>query len=55
MADLRLAEAGVMTVKRLVNCGAIQARRVQVVVAPLRLVRGIGSPCRVVAVEEASL
>jgi kynurenine formamidase len=52
-ADRCLAEAGIMTVKRLVGCGAIQARRVQVVVAPLRLVRGVGSPCRVVAVEEA--
>jgi kynurenine formamidase len=51
--DYRLAEAGIMTVKRLVNCGALPGGRVQVIVAPLRIVRGIGSPCRVVAVEGA--
>ena len=49
--DFRLAEAGIMTVKRLVNCGAIGERRCRLIVAPLRLVRGVGSPCRVVAVE----
>ena len=49
--DYRLAEAGIMTLKRLVNCGQIQAGRVRLIVAPLRLVRGIGSTCRVVAVE----
>ena len=51
--DYRLAEAGIMTLKRLVNCGQIQAGRVRLIVAPLRLVRGIGSTCRVVAVEGA--
>ena len=40
-----------MTIKRLVNCGAIQERRCRLIVAPLRVVRGVGSPCRVVAVE----
>jgi kynurenine formamidase len=49
--DYKLAEAGIMTVKRLVNCGQIKSRRVRLIVAPLRVVRGIGSPCRVVAVE----
>ncbi len=49
--EYRLAEAGIMTVQRLVNCGAIAARRVHTVIAPLRLVRGVGSPCRVVVVE----
>jgi kynurenine formamidase len=50
-ADYALAEAGVTVVKRLVNCRAIQGPRVRLVLAPLHLVRGVGSPCRVVAVE----
>ena len=50
-ADYALAEAGIMTVKRLVNCGAIQQSRLRLIVSPLRVVRGVGSPCRVVAVE----
>jgi kynurenine formamidase len=50
-AALAFARAGVMTVKRLVRCGAIQSRRIHIVVGPLHLVRGVGSTCRVVAVE----
>lgn len=45
-----LAAAGIMTVKRLVNCGAIESRRLRVIVGPLHLVRGVGSTCRVIAV-----
>lgn len=44
------AAAGIMTVKRLVNCGAIESRRLRVIVGPLHLVRGVGSTCRVIAV-----
>ena len=51
-AALALAGAGVMTVKRLVNCGAIQSSRIRIIVGPLKLVRGVGSTCRVVAVED---
>ena len=51
VVDYRLAAAGIMTIKRLVNCSAIQGRRCRLIVAPLRVVRGVGSPCRVVAVE----
>lgn len=51
-ADYALAEAGITVVKRLVNCGALQGPRVRLVLAPLHLVRGVGSPCRVVAIEE---
>lgn len=51
-AALALAEAGIMTVKRLVNCGVIQSSRIRIIVGPLKLVRGIGSTCRVVAVED---
>jgi len=49
---LIFARAGIMTVKRLVNCGALASRRVRIVVGPLKLVRGVGSPCRVVAIED---
>ena len=51
-AALALAGAGIMTVKRLVNCGAIQSSRIRIIVGPLNLVRGVGSTCRVVAVED---
>jgi kynurenine formamidase len=46
-----LAEAGIMTVKRLVGCGSLGAGRLRVIVGPLHLVRGVGSTCRVIAVE----
>ena len=51
-AALTLAEAGIMTVKRLINCGAIQNARIRIIVSPLKLVRGVGSTCRVVAIED---
>jgi kynurenine formamidase len=47
---LVFAQAGIMTVKRLVGCGAL-ASRVQIIVGPLKLVRGVGSTCRVVAID----
>ena len=47
-----LADAGVMTVKRLVNCGALAGPRLRVIVGPLHVVRGVGATCRVVAVLE---
>lgn len=52
-AALAFARAGVMTVKRLVNCRNLERPRVRTIVAPLHLVRGVGSTCRVVAVQEA--
>jgi len=51
-AALALAGAGIMTVKRLVNCVAIQSSRIRIIVGPLKLVRGVGSTCRVVAIED---
>lgn len=51
-AALAFARAGVMTVKRLVNCRSVGQPRVRIIVGPLHLVRGVGSTCRVVAVEE---
>jgi kynurenine formamidase len=50
-AALVFARAGIMTVKRLVGCGAIASGRVRIVVGPLKLVRGVGATCRVVAVD----
>ena len=49
--EYRLAEAGLMTVTRLVHCGGLADRRVRLIVAPLLVVRGVGATCRVVAVE----
>jgi kynurenine formamidase len=50
-AALVFARAGIMTVKRLVGCGALASGRVRIVVGPLKLVRGVGATCRVVAVD----
>jgi kynurenine formamidase len=47
-----LADAGVMTVKRLVNCRALTRPRLRVIVGPLHLVRGVGATCRTIAVLE---
>ncbi len=51
-AEIALAKAGIMTVKKLVNCKAIVGRRTRIVVAPLQIVRGVASTCRVAALEE---
>ena len=53
-AEIALAKAGVMTVKRLIHCGAIQGSRVRIIVSPLNVVRGVASTCRVVAVQDGS-
>ena len=50
-AEIALARAGIMTVKRLVGCGAIAQKRVRIIVSPLKIVRGVSSTCRVVAVQ----
>ena len=51
-AALAFADVGIMTVKRLVNCAALGSSRIRIIVGPLNLVRGVGSTCRVIAVEE---
>ncbi len=53
-AEIALAKAGVMTVKRLIHCGAIQGPRARIIVSPLNVVRGVASTCRVVAVQDGS-
>jgi kynurenine formamidase len=50
--DLEFARAGIITVKKLIGCGGIQQKRTRIIVSPLRIVRGVASTCRVVAVEE---
>jgi len=50
--ELALASAGIMAVKRLVRCGAMAQKQVKIIVSPLKIVRGVSSTCRVVAVQE---
>jgi kynurenine formamidase len=50
--ELELARSGIMTVRKLIHCKRIQKARVKIIVAPLKIVRGVASPCRVVAVED---
>lgn len=51
-AEIALARAGIMTVKKLVNCKVIGGKRTRIIVAPLQIVRGTASTCRVAALEE---
>lgn len=53
-ADLILARAGKVVVRKLINCSALPEGRLKVIVAPLHLVRGIGATCRVIAIQEGS-
>src|SRR5688572_28675004 len=50
--DMEFARIGIMTVRKLIGCGQIKSRRIKMIVSPLNVVRGVGSTCRVVAVEE---
>jgi hypothetical protein len=50
--ELILAQAGIMTVKRLVNCAGLAADGLRIIVSPLHIVRGVSSTCRVIAVKE---
>jgi len=50
--EIELARFAIMTVRKLIHCGRIEKERIKVIVAPLKLVRGVASTCRVVAVEE---
>ena len=50
--ELALARAGVMTVKKLVDCKKLRSEHWRVIVSPLHIVRGVSSTCRVIAVEE---
>jgi kynurenine formamidase len=50
--EMELARLGIMTVRKLIHCGQIKKPKVKVIVAPLQIVRGVASTCRVVAVED---
>ena len=50
--EMELARCGIMTVKKLLGCGQIKKPQIKIIIAPLHIVRGVGSTCRVVAVED---
>jgi kynurenine formamidase len=50
--ELEFARFGIMTVRKLIHCGDIKQHRIRIIVAPLKVVRGVASTCRVVAVED---
>jgi kynurenine formamidase len=50
--EIELARFGIMTVRKLVHCAQVKNLRVRIIVAPLQIVRGVASTCRVVAVED---
>jgi len=50
--ELEFAEAGIMMVRKLVHCGEIKKDKIKLIVAPLKVVRGVASTCRVVALED---
>jgi kynurenine formamidase len=50
--EMEFARRGIMTVRKLVHCGQIKKPKIKVIVAPLQIVRGVASTCRVVAVED---
>jgi kynurenine formamidase len=50
--EIEFARLGIMTVRKLTQCRQIKNQRIKVIVSPLKVVRGVASTCRVVAVEE---
>ena len=50
--EMEFARFGIMTVRKLVHCGQIKKQRIKIIVAPLQIVRGVASTCRVVALED---
>ena len=51
-AEMVLARAGIMIVRKLVHCGQIKKDKIKIIVSPLKVVRGVASTCRVVALED---
>lgn len=54
-ADLVLARAGKVVVRKLVNCSALPEGRLKLIVAPLHVVRAIGATCRVIALRDVAV
>ena len=50
--EVELARAGIMTVRKLIRCGQIKKDKIKIIVSPLKVVRGVASTCRVVALED---
>lgn len=50
--EMEFAKLGIMTVRKLVGCGQIKKPKIKIIVAPLKIVRGVAAPCRVVGVED---
>jgi kynurenine formamidase len=50
--ELEFALAGIMTVRKLVGCGQVKKDKIKIIVSPLKVVRGVASTCRVVALED---
>jgi kynurenine formamidase len=50
--EMELARAGIITVRKLVHCGQIKKDKIKIIVSPLKVVRGVASTCRVVALED---
>jgi kynurenine formamidase len=50
--EMAFARRGIMTVRKLIGCRQITKPRIKIIVAPLKVVRGVSATCRVVAVEE---
>lgn len=51
-AEMEFARTGIMTVRKLVGCGQIKKDKIKIIVSPLKVVRGVASTCRVVALED---
>jgi kynurenine formamidase len=49
--EMEFARAGIMTVRKLLHCGRINKDKIKIIVSPLKVVRGVASTCRVVALE----
>lgn len=50
--EMELARVGIMTVRKLVHCAQIKKNKLKIIVSPLKVVRGVASTCRVVALED---
>ena len=50
--EMEFARAGIMTVRKVVHCGEIKKAKIKIIVSPLKVVRGVASTCRVVALED---
>ncbi len=52
VVEMEFARAGIMTVRKLLHCGQITKDKIKIIVSPLKVVRGVASTCRVVALED---